>query len=191
MVKQDDISLVKLCLNGNCDAFEKLLDRYQKPIFNLVYRMCNNFDDAEDITQVVFIKVFNNLKSYNDKYKLYSWIYRIAINETLNHLKQRVRLEVLSDTYISKEETPDQIYNQLEISDTIQKALMELEPNYRIPITLKQLITPITNSPMAGIQTRCLTDSTALRVIFAGENLILAFLSEQIVSTSAPTSEAY
>jgi RNA polymerase sigma-70 factor (ECF subfamily) len=178
MDKYEDIALVKLCLKGNSEAFEILLDRYQKPIFNLVFRMCNNFDDAEDITQLVFIKVYKNLKSYNNKYKFFSWVYRIAINETLNQLKQKVRLEELSDMYMSKEGTPDDVYNQVEISETIQKALMELESNYRIPIILRhfhnctyQDMSNILHIPEKTIKSRLFTARQLLGQILISKDI--------------------
>jgi len=89
MIANNDTDLVQECLAGNTKAFEALIDKYQKKIFNIVYRMTGNDDDAEDITQSVFIKVYEKLSSFNPKYKFFSWLYRIALNESLNLMNQK------------------------------------------------------------------------------------------------------
>ena len=87
MNEKDDAVLVRECLQGNPQAFGILVDRYQMVIFNLAYRICNNYNDADDITQTVFIKVYENLRKYKSRYKFFSWLYRIAVNEALNMVK--------------------------------------------------------------------------------------------------------
>ena len=178
MDKYDDRSLVILCLGGNPQAFEKLIDRYQRAIFNVVYRMCNSYDDAEDITQSVFVKVYNKLNMYDDKYKFYSWIYRIAVNETINYMAQRVRTSSLSDTVVSGELLPDQVCYQNERSETIQKALMDLELNYRILIILKhfnnfsyQDMSTILGIPEKTIKSRLYSARQLLRQILISKDI--------------------
>ena len=178
MDEYDDSSLVRLCLSGQPKAFERLIERYQKTIFNVVYRMCSNFDDAEDITQSVFIKVYSNLSTYNDKYKFYSWIYRIAVNESLNHLNQKKRLGDLSETLISAEKQPDQVYNQQEISRTIQRALMELDPDYRILLVLRhfnncsyQDMSTILSVPEKKVKSRLYSARQLLRQILISKDI--------------------
>ena len=80
----DDATLVADCRRGRPGAFEALLDEYERPVFNLALRMVNNREDARDITQSVFLKAFEHLDSYDGKHRLYSWIYRIAVNQSLN-----------------------------------------------------------------------------------------------------------
>jgi len=70
MQEHHDKDLVERCLKGDQKAFEILLDRYQKPVYNVALRMVNNVDDAADLTQTVFIKAYENLRSYNDRYKI-------------------------------------------------------------------------------------------------------------------------
>ncbi|MGD9489641.1 MAG: RNA polymerase sigma factor [Calditrichaceae bacterium] len=137
MSESNDSILVKKCIKGDIKSFEILVDKYQKTIFNVVYRMIHRFDDAEDITQSVFIKVYENLRSFNPKYKFFSWIYRIALNETLNYLNQRKRIETLTEGMVSKGKTPDEIFEEWERNERIQEALMEVPYNYRILIILK------------------------------------------------------
>jgi len=98
MMEIDDKQIIQQCLNGNKDAFEMLVEKYFKVIFNIVYRMTGNTDDAEDITQTVFIKVYDKLENFNPKYKFFSWLYRIVINETLNFLKAAKKVLEHEDT---------------------------------------------------------------------------------------------
>ena len=121
-------------------AFEKLVDKYQGPIFNVAYRMTNSYEDAEDITQSVFVKAYTKLRTYNPQFKFFSWIYRMAINETLNFIKRRKRLVKLTEGIASKESNPEQDYRDLELSDAIQAAMMEIAVEYRVLIVLRHFL---------------------------------------------------
>jgi RNA polymerase sigma-70 factor (ECF subfamily) len=135
----DDKNLVQECLAGNTQAFESLIDKYQKKIFNIVYRMADNYDDAQDITQSVFIKVYEKLNRFNPKYKFFSWLYRITMNESLNYLNQKKRLTELDTALLVNEKTPEKEYDELELSEQIQNAIMEIELEGRVLILLKHL----------------------------------------------------
>ncbi len=137
MVEQDDLVLIRDCLTGNSHAFEPIVDKYQKTVFNVAFRIINDQEDAEDITQSSFVKAFENLEAFNPKHKFFSWLYRIVVNESLNALNQRKRLERLNDGLISKEKTPEETYDDLETSENIDHALMDLTPDYRIVVVLK------------------------------------------------------
>ena len=137
MNRSEDSILVEKCLTGNRQAFETLLDKYQQPIFNFVYRMCHHTEDARDVTQSVFIKVYEKLASFNTDLKFFSWIYRIAINEALNYLNQKKPMEELPASFESMDSNPDEFYERLELSENIQKALLEVETKYRALIVLK------------------------------------------------------
>jgi RNA polymerase sigma-70 factor (ECF subfamily) len=93
MNEDSDGSLVQRCRNGDRRAFELLVVRYEKPVFNAARRMLRNPDDAHDIAQTVFLKAFEHLDDYDPKFKFYSWIYRIALNESITLLNGRKRLE--------------------------------------------------------------------------------------------------
>jgi RNA polymerase sigma-70 factor (ECF subfamily) len=140
MSRNEDAKLVEQCLRGDAVAFEKLVDKYQGPIFNVAYRMTNSYEDAEDIAQTVFVKAFTKLKAYNPDYKFFSWIYRMAINESINHLKKRKRLVKLTRTIPSREGNPEEDYRNLELSDAIQDAMMEIAVDYRVLIVLRHFL---------------------------------------------------
>ena len=139
MIEYEDNELVRRCLAGNPEAFEVLVEKYQKQIFNVAYRMCQNYDDAEDITQAVFVKTYEQLNSFHPKYKFFSWIYRIAVNETLNFLKSRKLAEELDPNLVSTNGTPEESFEKREISDALQDALMDIGMEYQILIILKHL----------------------------------------------------
>src|SRR5512135_1955645 len=75
MSDQDDATLVELCQKGDRGAFERLVEKYQKTVFNIALRITRNSDDAEDVAQTAFIRVYRNLHNYDPKFKFFSWLY--------------------------------------------------------------------------------------------------------------------
>ena len=132
-----DATLIADCRKGTSGAFETLLDRYERPVFNVALRMVRNPEDARDITQSVFLKAFEHLDSYDSRYRLYSWIYRIAVNESLNFIKRQGRDEPLSDDRPSPERSPEDAASQANLGPLIQEALMALKSEHRAMIVLK------------------------------------------------------
>ena len=137
MIEKDDTDLVRQCLAGNKKAFERLVEKYHKTIFNIVYRMTRNYEDSADITQSVFLKTYENLGAFKPKFKFFSWLYRIVVNEALNFIKSGKKLSELDSKLISTEKNPEQKYADIELGVQVQSALMELDPEYRILILLK------------------------------------------------------
>ena len=138
---EEDIVLVNKSLQKDAGAFEKLIDRYQKPIYNLGMRMFGNSDDAEDLTQNVFIKAWERLNSFDNRFKFFSWLYRIAINESLNISNREKRKERIENE--EQYETGNSIENEFEKSEQsrrIHEALTGLEINYRIVIVLRHYL---------------------------------------------------
>src|SRR5512134_230801 len=86
-----DAELVRECLAGNQRAFEVLVRKYEKPVFNVALRIVKDRDDAMDIAQNVFVKAYEKLGSFDEKREFFSWIYRIAINESINASKRTRR----------------------------------------------------------------------------------------------------
>ena len=137
MIKADDTQLVERCLCGEVKAFDILVEKYQKPIFNIVYRMCHDYEDARDLTQAVFVRVYEKLGSYNSEYKFFSWIYRIAINESLNYMGQKKAMSEIPEDYHSEDNTPVEILEQVEMTENINHCLTQIDPKYRALIVLK------------------------------------------------------
>src|SRR3982750_3194294 len=83
-----DADLVTSAISGADTGFEELVRRYQRPIISYVYRMLNDYDASLDVTQEVFIKVYNSLSRYSCDYKFSTWLYRIAHNAAIDHLRR-------------------------------------------------------------------------------------------------------
>ena len=94
---EQDRALVKRYLEHHQDAAGALVDRYQQRLFNVALRMLGNVQDAEDVTQTVFLNVFHKLRTYDPSYRFFSWIYRMTVNESLNALKRRKPTVTLED----------------------------------------------------------------------------------------------
>ena len=140
MSEPDDIKLMERCSNGDRHAFELLLARYEKPVFNAAYRMLNSADDARDVTQTVFLKVYEHLDQYDPKYRFFSWIYRITLNESMNWLKKTNRLGALEGDMADTASGPEQEASNQQLSEGMQAALMTISPDYRAVIVLKHLL---------------------------------------------------
>jgi RNA polymerase sigma-70 factor (ECF subfamily) len=140
LLENEDFVIVSDCLSGNGKSYEILVDKYQKIIFRLANKFVRNFDDAEEITQTVFVKAYENLKEYNPKYKFFSWLYRITINESINFEKRRKSVEEISVNHRSDDNEPDRLYDNNELSDNINDALMDLDMIYRLPVVLKHFM---------------------------------------------------
>src|SRR3982751_6552041 len=83
-----DCDLVTRAVAGREDGFEELVRRYQRPIAGYVYRMVGDYEAALDLTQEVFIKVYNSLSRYRSEFKFSTWIYKIAHNSAVDHLRR-------------------------------------------------------------------------------------------------------
>jgi len=140
MNEPDDIKLMERCRKGDRQAFEVLLVKYEKPVFNAAYRMLNSPDDARDVTQTVFLKVFEHLDQYDPRYRFFSWIYRITLNESINWLKKSNRLDALDGDTPDARGGPEQEAGNAQLSEGMQAALMTISPDYRAVVVLKHLL---------------------------------------------------
>ena len=139
MTEADDRTLVQQCLQGERDAFGMLVNRHQKAVFNLALRMTKSYFEAQDVAQTVFVKAYEKLNEYDARYRFFSWIYRMAVNESLNFIKRDRRLEGLDPEreYATLLPTPEVEYEENEMSRNVQNALMQLKADYRAIIILK------------------------------------------------------
>jgi RNA polymerase sigma-70 factor (ECF subfamily) len=170
-VDEQDRALVRQFLDGHQDAANGLVDRYQKRLFNLALRMTGDVLDAEDVTQTVFLNAFLNLRSYDSKYKFFSWIYRMAVNESLNVLKRRKRSVTLDDGLEIPVAEPS-ADRMAEAEDRVGKALKGLGPNDRAVVVLKhflffsyQEIAEVLEIPVQTVKSRLYEARERLRLI--------------------------
>ena len=140
MVEDTDEVLVERCREGDHAAFTALVLRYQRPLYNAAYRVLGREEDASDITQVVFLKVVERLDEFDPRYKFYSWIYRIAVNESLNLLRRDRREGPLDDADALpglESADPEWRANQAQVAERIQRALMGMKFSDRAVLTLR------------------------------------------------------
>jgi RNA polymerase sigma-70 factor (ECF subfamily) len=151
----DDKELVAAALKGDESAYGELLERFRRPVFSLVYRMIGDREQAEDLAQESFVKAFNNLDSYNPKYRFSSWLFKIANNHAIDHLR-RARLSTVSihgsphaadaereeETRIvleTHDESPEQEILALELGGEIEDAIRQLRSEYRTAVILRHI----------------------------------------------------
>jgi len=132
-----DQALIEKCKRGDRKALEELVGHYEKPLFNAAYRILGNPDDAADVTQVAFMKAFEHLGQYDPKYKFFSWIYRIAVNEAINLYKRGKVQQPLDETEIAGTRGPDADVEAGDLSREIQVGLMGLTEDYRTVVVLR------------------------------------------------------
>jgi RNA polymerase sigma-70 factor (ECF subfamily) len=140
MSNPDDTKFIERCIKGDLQAFETLLIQYEKPVFNAAYRMLNNREDAIDVTQTVFLKVYENFDSFDPSRRFFSWVYRIALNESINWLGKQNRLEPLQHEPLSDGKGPEEEAEDAELSAEVQAALMTISTDYRTVVILKHYL---------------------------------------------------
>jgi RNA polymerase sigma-70 factor (ECF subfamily) len=136
-------------------AYRELLRRYERPVFSLVFRVVRDRSTAEDLSQEAFVRAFQAIKTYDPSYKFSSWIFKIANNLTIDHLRRRkldtVSIEgsphadtpeALERTRINLEatgETPERFTENRELGSHIELAIAKLRPEYRTAVLLRHV----------------------------------------------------
>jgi RNA polymerase sigma-70 factor, ECF subfamily len=150
-----DQELVDRAQAGSESAYRELLGRYQRPVFSLIFRMVRDREQAEDLAQETFVKVFNNITRYDPRYKFSSWIFKIASNLTIDTLRKKEPDTVSLDgsrnastteeaeatriTVESREATPEEFVESKELGAQIDRAIGDLRPEYRTAILLRHV----------------------------------------------------
>jgi RNA polymerase sigma-70 factor (ECF subfamily) len=140
MNEENDGELVRRCCSGDRRAFDVLLARYEKPVFNAALRMLHDREEARDVAQNVFLKVYEHLAEYDPSHRFYSWIYRIALNESINALHRRRPRAALDPELANDEPGPDDIVRNLQLSDGMSVAIRGLRDEYRAVIVLRHFL---------------------------------------------------
>ncbi len=145
----DDQALIERCKTGNTDAFDELVSRYEKQVYNFAYRISGNHDIAWDVSQEAFIRVFNSIRSFRGDANFSTWAYRIVKNVYLDELKKSKSNRTTSlDEYVELDEnsvakqvqdtepTPDQVVEARDRTRILQEAINSLPEYQRIIVTL-------------------------------------------------------
>jgi RNA polymerase sigma-70 factor (ECF subfamily) len=174
-----DAELVRECLSGNPRAFEALVRKYEKPIYNVALRILRDPDDAMDIAQTVFVKAYEKLESFDEKREFFSWIYRIAINESINASKKARRQdEYESGVTAALPPSQEEQRNAEILSEEIERAIEVLTLDYRMVIVLRhfhdfsyQEIAEILDIPEKTVKSRLFTARQQLKDILTARGV--------------------
>jgi RNA polymerase sigma-70 factor (ECF subfamily) len=177
MSKTDDTDLIERCRTGDREAFQALLLEYEKPVFNAAYRMLNSRDDAQDVMQTVFLKVFENIDQFDPSRRFFSWIYRITLNESINWLGKSNRLEPLTHETAFEGKGPEQEVESAKVSSDVQAALMTIKSDYRSVVVLKHFlgcsyveISQVLDIPEKKVKSRLYTARQQLKDALTGKS---------------------
>lgn len=145
----EDLAFVNRAKEGDAAAYDELIRRYQQRIYATVYHMTSNHEDANDITQEAFIKAYRALKTFKGDSSFYTWIYRIAVNKTINFLKSRKNRGHMSLNDVDfnaendadlvaliSDKTPQRDLNLSELQEKLNEAMQKLSEVHRIVVTL-------------------------------------------------------
>lgn len=148
-MSSEDSALVKRCLKGDEKAFAELLEKYKSSVFGICLRMLRNHDDAEDLAQEVFIRVFNVLDRYNPSFPFSSWLYRITSNLCIDFIRREKAAVYSLDQPIesadgsmprqipSRTAEPDRKVEVREMMGALEQAMFSLPEHYRIILILR------------------------------------------------------
>ena len=178
-----DLELIAAALKGGEDSFETLVRRYQRPIAGYVFRMLGDYEASLDVSQEVFIKVYNSLSRYSSEYKFSTWIYRIAHNAAIDHMRrnsvspQSLETENADGTYQLQIEcskpTPEQDRERSEWRTQIELVVKRLPAAYRELILLRHSqdlsydeIASVTGLPLGTVKNRLFRAREMMREIF-------------------------
>lgn len=186
----DELTLVKRARQGDLPAYDELVRRYQERIYATIYHMTANHEDANDLAQEAFIKAYQALKSFKGGSSFYTWVYRIAVNKTINFLKQRKNRAHMSlnDLDLNAEHDPDLValisdktprrdLNLAELQEKLNAAMLKLSEHHRLVVTLHD-VQGLSHEEIAEIMD-CNIGTVRSRLFYARQQL-QAYLSDYL-----------
>ena len=133
-MEASDIEIIKQCMDGNTDAFGVLITRYKRLIYNTAYRMMGSAEEAEDISQEAFLRIYNSLAKYNPEFKFTTWALKITTNLCLDSLRKRKAETVPIEEEFDLSDnspTPEEEYIRKEKQRQVQQAIAKLPDKYK------------------------------------------------------------
>lgn len=131
------MKLVEACKQGDRLALGTLVRSYERQVYNAAYRMVGDADQAADITQSAFLKAFEHLHQFDPRFRLFSWIYRITVNESIDRLQRRGRMEPLDQRALAVDPDPAELVDAERMNQSLQVALMQLPAEQRAVLVLR------------------------------------------------------
>src|SRR5437016_9854424 len=178
----EEIELVRRAREVDLSAYDELVRRYQERIYATIYHMTSNHEDANDLAQEAFIKGFHALKSFKGGSSFYTWVYRIAVNKTINFLKQRKNRSQMSldDLDLNAEHDPDLVAlisdktprreaNLAELQEKLHTAMQKLSEPHRLVVTLHE-VQGLSQEEIARIM-ECNIGTVRSRLFYARQQL--------------------
>ncbi len=150
MSEESDEALVRRCRAGERQAFEGLVLRYQRQVYNLALRMLRHPEDARDVAQTTFLKAWEHLGSFDPGMRFFSWLYRIAVNECINAGRRLRPSQELSGEEADGAAGPEDALDGGQFDRALQEAIMGLSPDYRAVIVLCH-VSGLSYEEMAGV----------------------------------------
>jgi len=186
----EETELVRKARHGDLESYDELVRRYQERIYATIYHMTSNHEDANDLAQEAFIKAFHALKSFKGGSSFYTWVYRIAVNKTINFLKQRKNKAQMSldDLDFNAEHDPDLValisdktprreVNLAELQEKLNEAMQKLSEPHRLVVTLHD-VQGLSHDEIAKIMD-CNIGTVRSRLFYARQQL-QAYLSDYL-----------
>ena len=160
-----DFEIIQACLNNDNHYFEELVVRYKNFIYSIIFRMTNDKEEANDLSQEVFIKIYKNLDKYYPEFKFSTWIMRITTNHVIDHKRKKrqetVPIDDVERGASSSEPSPEVAYIKKESENTLMEAVQTLPDMYKIPIILYhqqglsyQEISSVIGEPLSKVKNR-------------------------------------
>ena len=149
MSEWDEKNVVNRAQNGDMEACDELIQHYQERIYSTIYHMISNHEDASDLAQITFIKAIQKVNNFKGQSSFFTWLYRIAVNNTINFIRTKRKRVILSINQMQEDfdrgeellgliskETPQRNINRLELQGILNTAMLKLSPNHRLVVTL-------------------------------------------------------
>ncbi|HUE36763.1 MAG TPA: sigma-70 family RNA polymerase sigma factor, partial [Candidatus Acidoferrum sp.] len=178
----EEMVLVNSARRGDLKAYDELVKRYQERIYATIYHMTSNHEDANDLAQESFVKAYQALKSFKGGSSFYTWLYRIAVNKTINFLKQRKNRQHMSlnDLDFNAEHDPDLValvsdktprrdIGLAELQEKLNAALLKLSESHRMAVVLHD-VQGLSHEEIAKIM-RCNIGTVRSRLFYARQQL--------------------
>jgi RNA polymerase sigma-70 factor (ECF subfamily) len=178
----EEKELVQNAREGDLKAYDELVKRYQERIYATIYHMTANHEDANDLAQESFVKAFQALKSFKGGSSFYTWLYRIAVNKTINFLKQRKNRQHMSlnDLDFNAEHNPDLVAlisdktprrdaGLNELQEKLNAALLKLSESHRLAVVLHD-VQGLSHEEIAKVM-HCNIGTVRSRLFYARQQL--------------------
>ena len=174
MLALDEKELIERSQKGDIDAFEELVARYERKVYTIAYRYMGNPEDASDLAQETFLKVFKSIDKFRGESSFSTWIYRITANickDELRKIKRKPQTSLDQEIWldegsvirqvVDEKPTPDEVFEQKELWNYLQDLIANLSPEYRMVIVLRDIngysyeeIAQITETSLGTVKSR-------------------------------------